>query len=216
MAGRGKRTLRDGELSDSDESEDSVPDSPAMSQLQGTARTRGMRGAASAAQQRMANLGRSETPEATIHHHETRTNRRFGREATREETEEPSQFIITLKVSPANLQKLFMDMKARQAGQISSSSATPSGPGHVKPLIPPTVMGPPTTPSTGNQALPPKSGTPSASLQAQAGGTPNPPVSAPSSANPQMLGRMPAPPPPPPGQPLHPLVSVVLSRDKHC
>ena len=39
-------------------------DSPAISQLQGTARTRGMRGAANVATQRMANLGRSETPEA--------------------------------------------------------------------------------------------------------------------------------------------------------
>src|SRR5262249_54761732 len=64
---------RDGDLSDTEESDDSSPDSPGMAQLQGTARTRGIRGAATAAQQRMANLGRSETPEAaTIHHHETR------------------------------------------------------------------------------------------------------------------------------------------------
>ncbi|KLP02132.1 transcription factor snf5p [Fusarium fujikuroi] len=88
---RAKRVVRDGEISDSDDSDDSAPDSPAPSQITGgTARTRGMRGAASAAQQRMANIGRSETPEssAITHHHETRTSRRF-----REETEEPLQLI---------------------------------------------------------------------------------------------------------------------------
>ncbi|UZP44163.1 hypothetical protein NXS19_011975 [Fusarium pseudograminearum] len=101
---RTKRPIRDGDLSESDDSEDSGPDSPAPSQITGgTARTRGMRGAASAAQQRMANLGRSETPEASAiaHHHETRTSRRF-----REETEEPSQLIVTLKLSQDKLRRL--------------------------------------------------------------------------------------------------------------
>ena len=97
---------RDGEISDSDSSDDSAPDSPMPSHMTGTARTRGMRGAASAAQQRMANLGRSETPEATIHHHETRTSRRFGRELTREGTEEPQHFWVTLKVPKDKLRRL--------------------------------------------------------------------------------------------------------------
>ncbi|KAK1756063.1 SNF5-like protein [Echria macrotheca] len=208
ISGRGgKRTLRDGELSDSDESEDSAPDSPAMSQLQGTARTRGMRGAASAAQQRMANLGRSETPEATIHHHETRTSRRFGREATREETEEPQQLIVTIKVSPANLRKLFRDLKARGPVPPSSGSATPAGLGQARPSAGPTTMGPPpSTPSSISQTLPPKPATPAASLQVQPNVPPKPGTTPSAGPNQNAIaGRMPAPPPPPIGQPPHPL-----------
>ncbi|KAJ4304113.1 SWI/SNF chromatin-remodeling complex subunit [Collariella sp. IMI 366227] len=110
LAGRGKRgAIRDGDISDSEDSDDSAPESPAMSQLQAPTR-RGLRGAASAAVQRMANLGRSETPEAIIHHHETRTSRRFGREATREQTEEPSRHVVTLKVNPVRLRKLMHDL----------------------------------------------------------------------------------------------------------
>lgn len=168
--GRAKRTLRDGEISDSEESEDSAPDSPAMSQLQGTARTRGMRGAANVATQRMANLGRSETPEAVVHHHETRTARRFGREETREMTDEPTSYIVTLKVSPARLRKLFLESKAaKPTSRAPSDSATPR-PGSAAPGS----MGPPpSTPSATPQTLPPKSSTPSSSAApAQFGATP--------------------------------------------
>ncbi|KAI1661607.1 SNF5-domain-containing protein [Daldinia decipiens] len=117
---------RDGDISDSDESDDSGPDSPAASQLTGTARTRGMRGAATAAQQRMANLGRSETPEATIHHHETRTSRRFGRELTREDTEEPQQLQVTLRVTnKERLRKILLrDPRLKQS--TPGRSQTPS------------------------------------------------------------------------------------------
>lgn len=94
---RKRGNARDGDLSDSDSSDDSSPDSPAPSQFQGTARTRGMRGAASAAQQRMTTIGRSETPEATIHH-ETRVSRRSGRDLFREDTEEPQHHWVTLRV----------------------------------------------------------------------------------------------------------------------
>ncbi|KAK0629769.1 hypothetical protein B0T17DRAFT_506294 [Bombardia bombarda] len=186
LTGRGKRTTA-GDLSDSEDSDDSAPDSPAMSQLQGTARTRGMRGAASAAAQRMANLGRSETPEAIIHHHETRTSRRFGREATREETEEPQQFIVTLKVSPMKLRKLLQTMRLKQQTPIPSGSATPSGQSHQRAVSASAhgSMGPPSTPSTSNQNLPSKSATPSAAMLAH-------------------LGRVLAPPPPPPGTPAPP------------
>ena len=173
LAGRGRKAARDGEVSDSDESDESVPDSPAMSQLQGTARTRGIRGAASAATQRMANIGRSETPEAIIHHHETRTSRRFGREATREETEEPLQRrVVVLKVNPAKLKKLMRDLRARQpappygtptlAHQRAPSAAAASS------------MGPPSTPSAPPQNLPPRPNT-APSLQGQIGRVPAPP-----------------------------------------
>ncbi|KAK5663936.1 hypothetical protein OQA88_148 [Cercophora sp. LCS_1] len=198
ISGRGKKNAQD---SDSDESDDSAPDSPAMSQLQGTARTRGLRGAASAAAQRMANLGKSETPEPIIHHHETRTSRvvRFGREATREETEEPTTYIVTLKVSPVRLRKLIRDLRAKQATPGPSTAGTPNSFPQPKPAI---GMGPPSTPSAPIQALPPKTNTPS-SLQSHSN------MASKSSAPPPtvvpQIGKIPAPPPPPPGAPPHPL-----------
>ncbi|KAF2964733.1 hypothetical protein GQX73_g8842 [Xylaria multiplex] len=143
---------RDGDLSDSDESDDSSPDSPAASALAGTARTRGMRGAASAAQQRMANLGRSETPEATIHHHETRTSRRFGREVTREATEEPQHYMVTLKVSKEKLRKLLRDSRLKQS--TPADSITPSQP-HSRAVNTsvPNNMPPPSTPNISTSAV---------------------------------------------------------------
>ncbi|KAI1423790.1 hypothetical protein F5Y12DRAFT_755317 [Xylaria sp. FL1777] len=157
---------RDGDLSDSDESEDSSPDSPAASALAGTARTRGMRGAASAAQQRMANLGRSETPEATIHHHETRTSRRFGREVTREATEEPQHFVVTLRVSKEKLRKILRDPKLKQSTPVGS--VTPSQP-HNRALSASVsnTMPPPSTPNATTPAVPartPSNGTPPGQL----------------------------------------------------
>lgn len=166
---RTKRPIRDGDLSESDDSEDSGPDSPAPSQITGgTARTRGMRGAASAAQQRMANLGRSETPEASAiaHHHETRTSRRF-----REETEEPSQLIVTLKLSSDKLRRLMNRDYSDLTAPSHASVAFPRAPSASTPSrsMPP----PPSTPSS---APPHASMTPSSSLP------------------PGQIGRLPAPP----------------------
>ncbi|KAH8595002.1 hypothetical protein B0O99DRAFT_595045 [Bisporella sp. PMI_857] len=149
-----KKGLRDGDLSESSESEDSAPESPAITLTQGTARTRNMRGAATAAQQRMANLGRSETPEVIPqHHHETRTSlRRTGRDA-REESPENTALIIKLKVGKDKLKKWIRDgMKsARPTSQQTpshtrpqSSYGTPAAAGS---------MGPPSTPGLQNQKL---------------------------------------------------------------
>ncbi|KAK6219025.1 hypothetical protein LQW54_002527 [Pestalotiopsis sp. IQ-011] len=150
--GRKGRGARD-DLSDSEDSEDSSPDSPAASQLQGTARTRGMRGAASAAVSRMANLGRSETPEATQHHHETRTSRRFGRELTREMTEEPQQMIVVLKVGKEKLRKLVRDQKAKHS--TPSGAQTPSmAHARAPSAAASSSMPPPSTPKTSNTAAP--------------------------------------------------------------
>ncbi|KAK3997276.1 hypothetical protein QBC44DRAFT_91481 [Cladorrhinum sp. PSN332] len=151
-AGRGKRAAGRDDLSDSEDSDDSAPDSPAVVSniQQGTARTRGMRGAATAAAQRMANLGRSETPEAIIHQHETRTSRRFGggREAAvREETEEPQSHIVKLRVNPARLRKFMREYKARPAG---SAAATPVMSRSAAPMGPP----PPHTPASASSATP--------------------------------------------------------------
>ncbi|KAF7540189.1 hypothetical protein G7054_g1566 [Neopestalotiopsis clavispora] len=151
--GRKGRGARD-DLSDSSESEDSSPDSPAALQLQGTARTRGMRGAATAAVSRMANLGRSETPEATSHHHETRTSRRFGRELTREMTEEPSQMVVVLKVGKEKLRKFFRDQKTKHGtpsgAQTPSMAHTRAPSAAASSSMPP----PPSTPRSSNTAAP--------------------------------------------------------------
>ncbi|KAH9906381.1 SNF5 [Xylariomycetidae sp. FL2044] len=162
-SGAGRRRgagARDGDLSDSDESDDSSPDSPAPSQLAGTARTRGMRGAASAAQQRMANLGRSETPEATIHHHETRTSRRFGRELTREDTEEPHHFVVTLRVPKDKLRRLLRDLRLKQ--NTPAGSQTPaqshraaSASAHMPPPSTPNASKPAPPVRTASNGVPP-------------------------------------------------------------
>ncbi|KAF1848529.1 SNF5-domain-containing protein [Cucurbitaria berberidis CBS 394.84] len=83
-AREGRRRVGDGSSDESD-SDDSVLESPAPAQLTGgTARTRGMRGAATAAQAAMRSaIGRSATPEiSTLQSlHETRTTRQLRYEA---------------------------------------------------------------------------------------------------------------------------------------
>ncbi|KAI1143892.1 SNF5-domain-containing protein [Hypoxylon sp. FL0543] len=153
--GTGRRRgvgARDGDISDSDESDDSGPDSPAASQLAGTARTRGMRGAATAAQQRMANLGRSETPEATIHHHETRTSRRFGRELTREDTEEPQHLYVTLRVSNKEKLRKVLLRDPRLKQNTPGRSQTPQARAHSASAS--NSMPPPSTPNISTSAVP--------------------------------------------------------------
>lgn len=190
-AGAGKkRTTRDGDLSDSDDSEDSVPESPAPSHLAGgTARTRGMRGAATAAQQRMANLGRSETPEASSisHHHETRTSRRF-----RDETEEPTQMIVVLKVK--NKEKLRRVLRGDYSDlRAPSQPLTPSGTPHARaPSLPGAAIKSSASPTTTATPVPPP-------LTSQLS----------NSVPPGQMGRLPAP-PYIQGQPYPPAVSIVF------
>jgi SWI/SNF-related matrix-associated actin-dependent regulator of chromatin subfamily B protein 1 len=173
-AGAGKkRVTKDGDISESEESDDSTPDSPAPSHLaQGTARTRGMRGAASAAQQRMANLGRSETPESSSlsHHHETRTSRRF-----REETEEPTHLWVKLKVNREKLRPLmngdYRDIAASSQPPTPSSTprAAPGASSNAKSMPPP-----PSTPSNGTPQ--PASGSQYSFPAGQIGRVPAPPL----------------------------------------
>ncbi|KAI1335749.1 hypothetical protein F5Y15DRAFT_397023 [Xylariaceae sp. FL0016] len=186
--GRGRRQAREGDISDSDESDDSSPDSPAAAQLTGTARTRGMRGAASAAQQRMANIGRSETPEQTIHHHETRTSRRFGRELTREATEEPQQLTVTLRVSKDKLRRLIRESKLRQ--NAPAGSVTPLQAHTRAPSTSASNMPPPSTPNASTPAG--LARTPSAS-----NGLPQGQIGRVEAPAPIPGGPLPTPPPPP-------------------
>lgn len=201
-SGRGKRGFgASGGQGDSDESEseDSSPDSPAMSNLNvGTARTRGMRGAATAAQQRMANLGRSETPEAlTLHHHETRTSaRRFPGRDVREESVDNPQLIIKLKIGKERLRNFMRERKAGSRPQ--ALQQIPAYSAHTRSQSAgfgtSGAMGPPSTSGTQNQQL----NTKTSNQQSN------------SSQNMALphghIGRVEAAPPPAPGQPLPPPV----------
>jgi len=195
---RGPGARGEGDMSDSEESDDSTPESPAPSALAsapgGTARTRGMRGAASAAAQRMANLGRSETPEPSItHHHETRISRRFGGPGRdREDTEEPRQhLVITLKVGKEKLRKLLSEPRLGRQG-VSESPVPAFARARGATSVTPGRMEPPSTPG-GPTSVPPASAsvTPTPALTPQATKTPVPPPVQ------GQLGRLPAPPPVP-------------------
>ncbi|PBP22952.1 snf5/smarcb1/ini1 [Diplocarpon rosae] len=185
-SGKPKRPgARDGDLSESSDDDDSNPESPALAIQQGTARTRNMRGAATAAQQRMANLGRSETPEVSVlHHHETRTSARkyVGRDAR--EDSEPLTLIITLRPGRERLRKWDRMLKAGRTStlqQPESARRAVSIPAVPNATARPGSMGPPSTPNTQNQALKPST-------------TPVPAG---------QIGRVDAPPPPAPGQAPH-------------
>ncbi|CAG8960699.1 hypothetical protein HYFRA_00013467 [Hymenoscyphus fraxineus] len=159
-SGRGKKGAQGGDLTDSSESEDSSPESPAISNLAatGTARTRGMRGAATQAQQRMANLGRSETPEAMIaHHHETRTSsRRFGGRDAREESVDNSTFIVKLKVGRERLRKFARELRVGKPTQSPQPPPPlPRAPSATASTPVQRPMGPPSTPGTSAQPLQP-------------------------------------------------------------
>lgn len=177
LSGRGKKSGR-GEFdqSGSSDDDDSGPDSPALTQSQqGTARTRGMRGAATVAQQRMANIGRSETPEINSlnpHHHETRTSaRRFGgREVREDSVDAVPSLIVKLRINKERFrqwnQRLGSRPSTSQGNSASQSRSQNSN-----------LMKPPTTPGiqTTSAINPPQKGA-------------------------SHLGRVPAPPPPGPGE----------------
>lgn len=166
-SGKGRRPgygHKDG-LDDSDESDsdESAPDSPAIPShlLSGTARTRGMRGAATAAQAALrGNIARSATPEASnLHHHETRTSgRRFGGRDYREESvdDAPPTLIVKLRIPRDRFRQFMRDQKSRgkpapppPLDHVSHRRSTSGTPGRSTPA--PGTMGPPTTPATSTQ-----------------------------------------------------------------
>lgn len=123
-SGRGRRgAARADGASDDDDSETDDSDIEAADVAQqvtgGTARTRGMRGAATAAQAAMrANLGRSATPElASLHHHETRTSRRSGYEVREESVVEPTSLIVKLRISREKYRQWWRNYKSRPHGE---------------------------------------------------------------------------------------------------
>ncbi|KAF2687705.1 SNF5-domain-containing protein [Lentithecium fluviatile CBS 122367] len=115
---RGGRGVDD-DSSDSDSDESMMMESPAPSQLTGgTARTRGMRGAATAAQAAMQRAigGRSATPEISVlqSHHESRPSRSLRYETSHQEESaapEPS-LVVKLRISSAKLREWAKNPKA--------------------------------------------------------------------------------------------------------
>ncbi|KAF1984393.1 SNF5-domain-containing protein [Aulographum hederae CBS 113979] len=220
-SGRSRRTTGrgdGGDDSDESESEESVDDSPAVQSqvLTGTARTRGIRGAATAAQAAMrANLGRSATPElAALHHHETRTSaRRFGGalEGREESVAEPTSLIIKLRISRQKYREWWRNRSNGRTGeypQQQSHSSTPlmatqtNTPQHSQPAGP---MHPPPSPAVstmtggaGNNTEPrtpsrSQSKTPAPKEQSEHSYYPDGRLDAP---YPQPAGQAPVPPPP--------------------
>lgn len=159
-----------GDDSDESESEDSSPDSPAIQShlLTGTARTRGLRGAASVAQLAMrATIGRSATPESSIlHHHETRTSGRrvAGREYREDSSvDPPNTLIVKLRISKEKFQRFLRDQRARSKEEsLQPPASNPRSASHRSPSVNSIVgapvagsMGPPsTTPRIQQQNLP--------------------------------------------------------------
>ena len=166
-SGRGGRrggARVDGDVDSEDlESDDSGADSPAPSvvNIGTTARTRGMRGAASAAQAAMrANYGRSVTPDPQmLTPHETRTAPR--RSLLRDESAaEDDRLIVKLRIGKAKFRAFWEDyQQKKRASQLplsgyasqppptSNPSATPSRAAHG-------------TPSQASRSLPRQSTTP--------------------------------------------------------
>jgi len=117
---RKTRERRGGRDDDSDESDsdESVPESPAPSMLNaGTARTRGLRGAAAVANValRSSAMGRSATPEVSYmqqSQHENRTARQLRYDAREESVAtEPTSLIVKLRISPARFKEILKNPK---------------------------------------------------------------------------------------------------------
>jgi SWI/SNF-related matrix-associated actin-dependent regulator of chromatin subfamily B protein 1 len=178
-AREGRRRGAEGSSDDSD-SDDSVLESPAPAQMMtgGTARTRGMRGAATAAQVAMRSaLGRSATPEvATLQSlHESRSSRSLRYEARDESVPEPTTMIVKLRISPAKLREWQRNPRAfaRPAATPMMAPAPPpsrntpvanSMPPPPSPAMPPrTTPGAPAT----TDASPRPSATPTSAPQPQ-------------------------------------------------
>ncbi|KAL7902377.1 hypothetical protein HDV63DRAFT_361561 [Trichoderma sp. SZMC 28014] len=203
VAGPRKRPARDGEISESDESEDSAPESPAPSNMAGTARTRNMRGAATAAQQRMAHLGRSETPDISSHHHETRTSRRV-----REETEDRMSLWVTLRINSRDKLRRVMGGDYRD---LATPSVPPDTPGSTSNTRTPTFTAPP-RPNANTPAPAPTSSSSAPAPQS---------TGASGAVPPGQIGRLPAPPhipgqsPPPAPPPPEWLVQSLRELESH-
>lgn len=168
-AREGRRRGADGSSDESD-SDDSVLESPAPAQMiGGTARTRGMRGAATAAQAAMRSaLGRSATPEISTlqSHHESRATRQLRYESREESVPESTTLIVKLRIPPAKLREWQRNPRA-----FAKPASTPMmAPAQTPARSTPTANSMPPPPSP---AMPPRS-TPGPAASSDA--SPRPPT----------------------------------------
>ncbi|OJJ47006.1 hypothetical protein ASPZODRAFT_141774 [Penicilliopsis zonata CBS 506.65] len=195
-----------GDDSDESDSDDSSIGSPAIGPhlAQGTARTRGMRGAATAAHAALrASLGQSATPEPSLqqpqpaqhlqhlaHQQEAGSRLAARRQNYREESvEEPEKLVVKLRISRERFRQFLADLKLRNSRPQSVSNLSTSQSN--TPLIQPSSIPPAAAPL---QARPP---VPASTTQ--------PPVPA------QQIGAVDAPHPPQPGVPGPPPPSWLVS-----
>lgn len=168
--------------SDESDSDESGPDSPAPSQITGgTARTRGMRGAATAAQAAMRSaIGRSATPEVSAlqSHHEPRTARQLRYESREESVPEPTTLIVKLPISPAKFKEYLKNPKAfvkpastpRMTPAPPPARSTPSAnsmPPPPSPAVPPRSTPAPAAASVAPSPQPPSTPTPASQTPQQ-------------------------------------------------
>jgi SWI/SNF-related matrix-associated actin-dependent regulator of chromatin subfamily B protein 1 len=181
-----KATGRAGRIGDDDsddsDSDDSAPESPAPSQITGgTARTRGMRGAATVAQAAMRSaLGRSATPEVSGLHEGRASSRSLRYEAREESVPEPTSLIVKLRINPEKWRKYLQNPRAYKSAAASAVAPTPPSAratpgGNSMPPPPSPAMAPRSNPAGGvptpaeSPAKPPS--TPKPGAQQQAGKT---------------------------------------------
>ncbi|KAL4742367.1 hypothetical protein BDV11DRAFT_19338 [Aspergillus similis] len=175
--GRAAVGLRDGgdDSDESDSDESSLVGSPAIGPhlAQGTARTRGMRGAATAAHAALrANLGQSATPEP---HHESRVSARR-RDYREESLEEPEKLIVTLKISREKFRQFLMNGYKINPAALSSTPATQPASQRSTPQVQtPTLNSTPVPSQPHSQARLPSAGRPGPIQHLGAVEAPNPP-----------------------------------------
>jgi SWI/SNF-related matrix-associated actin-dependent regulator of chromatin subfamily B protein 1 len=175
--GRAAVGLRDGgdDSDESDSDESSLVGSPAIGPhlAQGTARTRGMRGAATAAHAALrANLGQSATPEP---HNESRVSARR-RDYRDESPEEPEKLIVTLKISREKFRQFLMNGYKTNPAAVSSTPATQPASQRSTPQVQtPTLNSTPVPSQPHSQARLPSAGRPGPIQHLGAVEAPNPP-----------------------------------------
>ncbi|KAL4750470.1 hypothetical protein BDW72DRAFT_175743 [Aspergillus terricola var. indicus] len=175
--GRAAVGLRDGgdDSDESDSDESSLVGSPAIGPhlAQGTARTRGMRGAATAAHAALrANLGQSATPEP---HHESRVSARR-RDYREESPEEPEKLIVTLKISREKFRQFLMNGYKINPAALGSTPATQPASQRSTPQVQtPTLNSTPVPSQPHSQARLPSAGRPGPIQHLGAVEAPNPP-----------------------------------------